>query len=226
MENPEQHVVDLIAELVDESLAHGPTDDYHAPWKVRCSLCAGEWHGEPKNALTDPGWCPGAYASPAEIEAWHARPPALTHMPTQHSYTLADLEAMRDEMMRSRLQAHSHITFDLSGVHPDVRRVLTGTHVETLVNGSVRVDRNVDDWPYADAYLNPLLIWLDQLAARNHIRAVLLTRRAHTLGQRMRHAITHALPRTSRTRQRRDSVPSSNALVASEVRVLTRRHGA
>lgn len=60
MNNPEDHVLDAIAELVDESIAHGPTDDYDRPYQERCELCRMAWHGLPR------GGCPGAHATPEE----------------------------------------------------------------------------------------------------------------------------------------------------------------
>ena len=82
--NPEQAVIDVIDELVDESLAPGPVDDYSVNRYDRCDLCRNDWHGLPS------GGCPGAYATEAEVEEYRSAPSA-------HSggYTLADIEAMR-----------------------------------------------------------------------------------------------------------------------------------
>lgn len=69
--NPEQTVIDAIDELVNESLAHGPTDDYNDPFDETCPVCSGEWHGLPYDE--DYGGCPGAYATPEQCEAYQAR---------------------------------------------------------------------------------------------------------------------------------------------------------
>jgi hypothetical protein len=57
LRNPKADVVDAISELVDEQLAHGPTDDYRRPFLARCERCGGEWHGLPDED------CPGAYGT-------------------------------------------------------------------------------------------------------------------------------------------------------------------
>ena len=69
--NPEQAVIDAIDELVNESLAHGPTDDYNDPFDETCPVCGGEWHGLPYNE--DYGGCPGAHAAPEQRAAYQAR---------------------------------------------------------------------------------------------------------------------------------------------------------
>jgi hypothetical protein len=66
--NP-QHIIDQIDALVNESLERGPTDDYERDWLARCELCGADWHG-----LTDPDGCPGAFATPAQRDAWADKP--------------------------------------------------------------------------------------------------------------------------------------------------------
>jgi hypothetical protein len=61
-ENPEQAVIDQIDQLVNESLAHGPTDDYERDYQERCDTCMGEWHGLPSPY----DGCPSAYATPEQ----------------------------------------------------------------------------------------------------------------------------------------------------------------
>jgi hypothetical protein len=66
-EHPEQHVIDEIDRLVTQSIEHGYTDDYDAPYKETCETCGFEWHGEPSGI-----GCPGAYSSDEQREAFKA----------------------------------------------------------------------------------------------------------------------------------------------------------
>ena len=68
---PEQAVIDAIDELVNESLAHGPTDDYNEPFDEHCPVCDGEWHGLPYEV--EWGGCPGTHATPEQREAYLSR---------------------------------------------------------------------------------------------------------------------------------------------------------
>lgn len=68
--NPEDAVLDAIAELVDESIAHGPTDDYHRSFDARCEFCGSEWHG-----LSSEFGCPGAFATEEQRAAAAPLPP-------------------------------------------------------------------------------------------------------------------------------------------------------
>lgn len=53
--NPEQPVLDVIDELVNESLTARRYDDYTREFSERCVQCHGEWHGQPRYG------CPGAF---------------------------------------------------------------------------------------------------------------------------------------------------------------------
>lgn len=125
--NPESDVVDAIDELVDESLNHGPTDDYDRPWTERCELCSDEWHGLEGNGEVGVQGCPGAYATDEQIERWREwwgvnRPPSSLSVDysatdyrvipfspiraltlTACGYTLADIEAMRGRFLGTLL---------------------------------------------------------------------------------------------------------------------------
>lgn len=80
--NPEQAVIDQIDALVNESLAHGPTDDYARPYQERCDTCYGEWHGLPAYG------CPGAYATPEQhAEYLQSHRPNRGHIPIWPRYT-------------------------------------------------------------------------------------------------------------------------------------------
>lgn len=70
--NPEDDVCDAIAELVDESLAHGPTCDYDRPYLERCALCGYEWHGLTGNGMVGVAGCPGAHATDEQAQRWRA----------------------------------------------------------------------------------------------------------------------------------------------------------
>jgi hypothetical protein len=82
--NPERDVIADIDALVDESLAHGPTDDYSRSYSERCGACGLEWHGE-----ANPYGCPGAYGT-LDPEA-----AVVEHTPPGR------LQAMLDEMMET-----------------------------------------------------------------------------------------------------------------------------
>jgi hypothetical protein len=64
----EQPVIDEIDRLVDESLSHGPTDDYDASYGETCRLCHGEWHGKPNFS-----GCPGAFATEQQQRSWREK---------------------------------------------------------------------------------------------------------------------------------------------------------
>lgn len=86
-DNPEQAVIDQIDALVNESLAHGPTDDYERDYQERCDICMGEWHGLPSPYDA----CPGAYATPeqhAEYLQSHRR--NRGHIPIWPRYTYTE----------------------------------------------------------------------------------------------------------------------------------------
>lgn len=101
-ENPERRVLDAIDELVEESLARPISDDYSLPWRERCELCGGDWHGLPD---TDFG-CPGAFATDEQREAfaatgWEKDPeptssyaPWLLLLDGPGPYTLAQIAAL------------------------------------------------------------------------------------------------------------------------------------
>lgn len=54
--HPEDGVVAAIDAMVDQSIAHGPTDDYEKNYSEKCELCGGDWHGLAHEN------CPGTYA--------------------------------------------------------------------------------------------------------------------------------------------------------------------
>lgn len=99
--NPEDDVCDTIAQLVDESLNHGPTDDYDRPYLERCTLCDLEWHGMTGDGLAGVVGCPGAHATDEQAETWRSwwNPPSPDISPgrvaVSPGYTIADVEAMR-----------------------------------------------------------------------------------------------------------------------------------
>lgn len=77
--NPEDDVINSIDQLVTDSLAVGPTDNYCVPYRERCEHCNGPWHGQPAtwNPTTlfrqDRGikeGCPGAYATAEQVAEW------------------------------------------------------------------------------------------------------------------------------------------------------------
>jgi hypothetical protein len=100
MTNPEDDVLDRIAALVDESLEHGPTDDYNAPYDEQCEHCGGEWHGL---AGGRGGCCPGAFATDDEIRAYHARRDIEAEVVAQAYYAIDDLEQLRGGFQRPEL---------------------------------------------------------------------------------------------------------------------------
>lgn len=58
---------------ISEALRRGPTDDYMRPYKARCHLCNGDWHGLPVEGDSSGNrqrGCPGAYATPAQEEVF------------------------------------------------------------------------------------------------------------------------------------------------------------
>jgi hypothetical protein len=67
-ENPEQHVMDDIDELMAQACdEHGvPLDDYNRDRYVKCELCQEDWHGLPY------GGCPGANATDDQRKRWVA----------------------------------------------------------------------------------------------------------------------------------------------------------
>ena len=74
-DNPERHIIDIIDALVDESLDHGPTDDYDAPYAETCHVCRREWHGIPQYG------CPGAYATKEQVKRYRG-PKFSTSIPS------------------------------------------------------------------------------------------------------------------------------------------------
>ena len=77
VDNPEDSVINNIDALVDESLSHGPLDDYsrNALSRLddgvvraeRCGVCRGPWHG-----LANSYGCPSEFGSDDEIAAYGA----------------------------------------------------------------------------------------------------------------------------------------------------------
>lgn len=75
--NPETDLLARIDELerddITEAIRRGPTDDYNAPYKARCELCKGAWHGLPVTSDTSGSrqrGCPGAYATDEERDTF------------------------------------------------------------------------------------------------------------------------------------------------------------
>lgn len=91
--NPEDDVLDAIDELVQDSLDHGPTDDYDRDWLVRCDHCPGEWHG----LASEFNGCPGAFASDDEVMAWKAARDATPGYTT--SYEPRAVMAMHEHVL-------------------------------------------------------------------------------------------------------------------------------
>jgi hypothetical protein len=96
--NPEQTVIDRIDALVDESLAHGPTDDYEREFEPLCATCAHEWHGLTCTACL----CPGAYATLEQRRARCATTPHDIDPNAPGAYTISQLQAMRLRLWDSR----------------------------------------------------------------------------------------------------------------------------
>ena len=70
-ENPEQRVLDEIDQLVERSLIERHQDNYNAPYKERCELCFGSWHGLTGNLDNNAQWgCPGAFGTEQQKTAW------------------------------------------------------------------------------------------------------------------------------------------------------------
>jgi hypothetical protein len=65
--HPEDKVLDVIDQLVDESLKK-PKDDYHQPFSEACHVCGYEWHG-----ATNGLGCPGVFATDEQAATWRAR---------------------------------------------------------------------------------------------------------------------------------------------------------
>lgn len=148
-ENPEQAVIDQIDALVNESLAHGPTDDYERDYQERCDLCAAEWHG----LAHEYNGCPGAHATPEQREEYLHKPHMTREWPyvrrvvqgapyytyyeafseTQSGtteYTLADLAAMNESLWLTRTYEDTP-TFDAPYV-PDEELLACYTRTTTL----------------------------------------------------------------------------------------------
>ena len=105
-DNPEQAVIDQIDQLVNESLAHGPTDDYERPYVERCDTCYGEWHGLPAYG------CPGAYATPeqhAEYLQSHRR--NTGHIPIWPRYTYYEAFAPSTAVNDQALEGYTDIGY-------------------------------------------------------------------------------------------------------------------
>lgn len=62
--HPEDKVLDVIDQLVDESLKK-PKDDYNAPFSEACQYCGYEWHGS-----TNGIGCPGVFATDQQVALW------------------------------------------------------------------------------------------------------------------------------------------------------------
>lgn len=105
-ENPEQAVIDQIDALVNESLAHGPTDDYERPWQERCDTCYGEWHGLPAFG------CPGAYATPEQhAEYLQSHRPNIGHIPIWPTYTYYESFAPGTAVNDQALEGYTDIGY-------------------------------------------------------------------------------------------------------------------
>jgi hypothetical protein len=82
MSNPEDGVIDVIDQLVNEQLRQESSGYDHNINQDRCTLCGGDWHGTavPGDARSvarldrqrAPG-CPGAFASDEQRGQWKAR---------------------------------------------------------------------------------------------------------------------------------------------------------
>lgn len=112
-ENPEQAVIDQIDALVNESLAHGPTDDYARPWQERCDTCYGEWHGLPAFG------CPGAYATPEQhAEYLQSHRPNIGHIPIWPTYTYYESFAPGTAVNDQALEGYTDIGYiDANGLN-------------------------------------------------------------------------------------------------------------
>lgn len=101
----------------NESLAHGPTDDYARPYQERCDTCYGEWHGLPAFG------CPGAYATPeqhAEYLQSHRR--NIGHIPIWPTYTYYESFAPSTAVNDQALEGYTHIGYvDSDGIQHDNR---------------------------------------------------------------------------------------------------------
>ena len=138
--NPEESVIADIDALVDESLSHGPLDDYSRPVLARieggvvsaerCAVCNGQWHG-----LEIRSGCPSEFGTDEEVANFRAR--RITHAPKAGEPVL--------------LGEH-FVNMQYYGVVSDIDVQPTGTIIDGVI-------RTVPDDPLSRAYAAIQSVW-------------------------------------------------------------------